>query len=193
VAEARPPRAEPVCILAWGPDLNALLGTDLEIVTGEGGCDAEIAGHRHFAQLLLFWFNAPGGTPEVPLLYPPGYTPHDPDPFLDFMARLDATTYVVRPSGRTFTFTAHELQRHIYMSTLGEVFGGSGLFPPVLDDLRAAVLLPPLSPLRPGSYSVDISITFDEEVCPGVSDDPSSCFPAGTTFMYTRDITVSDR
>lgn len=51
---------------AAGPDLNAALGTNLEIITGEGACDAQIAVQLRFAQLLVLWFNDPGGSAAVP-------------------------------------------------------------------------------------------------------------------------------
>jgi hypothetical protein len=151
-----------------------------------------IAAHRRFAELLVFWFNSPGGSPEVPLLYPPGYTPSNPDPLQDFMARLVSATYVVQPSGRSFTFTTNQLRHAFYPSTVGAVFGGSGQFPDAMNDLRAVVMLPPLSPLRPGAYSAGVSVTFADVWCDGTSDDISTCLPGGTTFMYSRDFTVVD-
>lgn len=189
-SEGCPPLAEPHCVLPWGPDLNQLLDTDLEIITGEGGCDAVISAHRRFAQLLLQWFNSPGGSPGVPLLYPPGYTPSDPDPMQDFMARLESTTYVVQPSGRTFTFTARQLQHYFHPSTIGAIFGALGIFPVAWNDLRVLVMLPPLQALQPGSYSVSVSITFSDTWCDGTSDDPTTCLPAGTTFQGSRDFTA---
>ena len=182
--------AAPSCVLPWGPNLNELLGTDLEIITGEGGCDTVIAAHRRFAQLLVFWFNSPGGSPEVPLLYPPGYTPHDPDPMKDFLTRLKAASYVEQPSGRTFTFTARQLRHDFYPSTIGSVFGGSGQFPDAWNGLRTLVMLPPLPGLRPGSYSVGVSVTFAGGWCDGTSNDISTCLPAGTTFLYSREFTA---
>jgi hypothetical protein len=164
--------------------------TDLEIITGEGGCENVIPAYRRFAQLMVFWFNSPGGLPDVPLLYPPDYTPYDPDPMKDFMARLESATYVLQPSGRTFTFTARQLRHDLYPSTIGAVFGGSGQFPDAWNDLRALVMLPPLPPLRPGSYTVGVSVTFAGGWCDGTSDDISACLPAGTTFFYSREFTA---
>lgn len=180
----------PVCVLPWGPDLNAVFGTDLEIITGDGGCDNLIAAHRRFAQLLVFWFNDVGGSAVVPLLYPPGYTPLNPDPLQDFLGRIVEFTYVLQPSGRTITYTAHQLRHHLYASTLGAVFGGSGQFPTEWSGLRAVAVLPSLPPLRPGDYSVTVSATFSQDFCDGTSDDPLTCLPAGTLAFYSREFTA---
>lgn len=186
---ARPGRGhpEPGCVLPWGPDLNAVLGTKLEIVTGEGGCDAAIAAHRRWGQLLVFFFNDPGGSAAVPLRYPPGYVPRDPDPVQDFLRRLTAVTYVLQPSGHAVTYTAHHLRHHLYPSTVGAVFGGSGQFPDDWYGLRTVTVLPPLPPLRPGAYTTSVSVDFDGGWCDGTSDDPLSCLPAGTLPIYARD------
>lgn len=180
----------PVCVLPWGPDLNAVLGTRLEIITGEGGCDAEIAAHRRYAQLLVFIFNDPGGSAAVPLRYPPGYVPLDPDPLRDFLRRLSSTTYVLEPSGHSITYTVHQLRHHLYPSTVGAVFGGSGQSPDEWNSLRTVTVLPPLPPLRPGAYTTSVSITFEQMWCDGTSDDPASCLPAGTLPIYSRDFTA---
>lgn len=188
-AAARPGwrHSEPGCVLPWGPDLNAVLGTRLEIVTGEGGCDAEIAAHRRWGQLLVFFFNDPGGSAAVPLRYPPGYVPRGADPVQDFLHRLKAVTYLLQPSGRTVTYTAHHLRHHLYPSTIGAVFGGSGQFPDTWYGLRTITVLPPLLPLRPGSYTTSVSVDFDGGWCDGTSDDPLACLPAGTFDVYSRD------
>ena len=109
----------------------------------------------------------------------------------DFMERLVSATYVVQP-GRTFTFSAHKLAHDFYPSTVGAVFGGSGQFPDAWYDLRLVAILPPLSPLRPGAYSVGVSFTFSDLWCDGTSDDLATCIPAGTTFFYSRDFTAVD-
>jgi hypothetical protein len=180
----------PVCVLPWGPDLNAVLGTDLEIITGEGGCDTQIAAHRRFAQLLVFFFNDPGGSAAVPLRYPPGYVPLDPDPVQDFLRRVPAFSYQLQPSGKTFTYTAQDLRHHLYPSTIGGIFGGSGQFPDEWNGLRTITVLPPLPPLQPGAYTVSVSVTFAQDWCDGTSDDPATCLPAGTLNLYSRDFTA---
>lgn len=177
----------PVCVLPWGPDLNAVLGTRLEIITGEGGCDAQIAAHRRWGQLLVFFFNDPGGSAAVPLRYPPGYVPRGADPVQDFLRRLTAVSYELQPSGQTITYTAHQLRHHLYPSTIGAVFGGSGQFPEEWDGLRTITVLPPLPPLRPGDYTTSVSVNFDGGWCDGTSDDPLACLPAGAFSVYSRD------
>lgn len=184
---------DPLCVTSWGVDVNAVLGTDIEIITGETGCDTEIAAHRHWAQLLVFWFNDPGGSEAVPLLYPPGYVPLDRDPMQDFLKRVESFTYVLQPSGRTFTYTTHHLKQHLYPASLVAVFGGSGQFPEAWNKLRTLTVLPPLPPLQPGAYTTSVSVTFSQAFCDGTSDDPAACLPAGTTPFYAREFTAVAR
>ena len=179
------------CILPWGPDLNEVLGTDIRILTGPGGCDPIALERERFAPLLAFWFNDPGGSLAIPLLYPEGYAPSDPDPLRAFWSALRSTTYVVQPSGRSYTFTAAQLVRQSFPSTVGDLWGGSGFFADSWSGLRARVLLPLLPPLRAGEYTIDLAITFEEPWCDGT--DPLGCFPAGTTSLGTYPLTVASR
>ncbi len=183
------------CILPWGTDLNEVLHADIQILAGF--C-LTITAQQHYAPLTLFWFNSPEGSPGMPLVYPPDYAPLTDDPMLDFLAKLESTTYVVHPLGNSFTFSGKQLERYTHPSTFGDVFAGAGFVPDEMLPLRALTLLPKLPPLRAGPHTIDVYVTFSAQWCDGTGTaytpgSPGNCFAPGTTYMFPFDATFVDR
>ncbi len=179
------------CILPWGIDVNEALGADVQILAGF--CTT-ITALQHYAVIMIVGFNSPEGLPGLPLVYPPDYTPWTDDPLLDFFAKLESVTYVVHPLGNSFTFSAKQLARYTYASTMGDVFAGAGFMPPEWYAMRARTLLPPLPPVRAGAHTVDLIISLAAPWCDGTSAvtnwEPGMsgpCIPAGTNLLYSLD------
>jgi hypothetical protein len=179
------------CVLPWGVDLNAVLDTELQILTNIK-CTS-VPAHERFAPITVWWFNQPGGAPGVPLAYPAGYTPTSNVPARDYMPKVQSATYVVHPSGKSYTFSAKRLERYTHPATVRDLFGGSGQFPATWDNLPTETWLPPLPGLKAGQYTVDVSVTLSEVACDGTSTDFAlACLPAGTTSFGTFSVTVVD-
>jgi len=169
------------CVNAAGVDLNVLYGVSDQFRTRE--CQ-DISAGEHWRVPLVWIVNF--GADSV---YPPGYTPADPDPIDDFVTKLVAVKAVLDGGTlqeHTLVFAPSEaLRTDINAEQLEPGFWGA--------PYPMASMQPRLAPLGVGDHTFQLSIVLSALHCDGIAPNvDENCLPAGEVpFTPTRPLIIS--
>ena len=160
-----PGRGDNHCTAPNGTDLNAFYGVTDQIVNRV--C-TEVTAGEHW-RVTSLWFGD-DGTDSV---YPAGYTPLQPRPRDDFLAKLTVEVVIDggTPQQRVEVFPGSEAVDLDF--TFDQFVPGAPPYP-------VAVTIPRLRPLSPGEHTRELRWVLSAEHCDGLTAvREESCIPAG--------------
>ncbi len=115
-------------------------------------------------------------------IYPPGYVPLAADPLDDFLAKVTIKMVIDGGTNRekTYLFSPAEAVRtDVRLAQLN----------PRFPDLPTAFMMPRMVPLSRGHHTHELIVVLVAKHCDGLTDDESSCAPAGE---YSYSVRATD-